>query len=194
MALAATATPGQQDEAMTFPLLRTVGAFLNIDTLMPPMRLRWSRILGRPVMQRVSVVVDRRAGDEVGCVYIDEVCGRACTVSYRALHNGRRDWYHQVPSTDIVVGDRPREQYWYARVVDATYQDVPFELDWRARYAQVWPYVAARTVHPALVRLYYRYLVFEEEWREHCDERETVTYRLLQDSDADDSTSDGMSE
>ena len=46
MALAATATPGQQDEATTFQLLRTVGAYLDMDTLMPPMRLRWSRILG----------------------------------------------------------------------------------------------------------------------------------------------------
>jgi hypothetical protein len=145
-------------------------------------------------MQRVSVVVDRRVGDEVGYVYIDEVYGRACTVSFRALHDGCRDWYHQVPGTDIVVGDRPREQCWYARIVDTTYQDAPFELDWRARYAQVWPYVAARTVHPALVRVYYRHLVFDEEWRQHCEERENATYRLLQDSDADDSMSDDMSE
>ena len=194
MALAATATRQQQDEAMTFPLLRTVGAYLDIDTLMPPMRLRWSRILGRPVMQRLSVVVDRRVGDEVGYVYVDEVCGRACTVSFRALHDGCRDWYHQVPGTDIVVGGRPREQCWYARIVDATCQAALFELDWRARYAQVWPYVAARTVHPALVRLCYRHLVFDEEWRQHCEEHENATYRLLQDSDADDSMSDDMSE
>ena len=110
MALVATATREQQDEAMTSPLLRTVGAYLDIDTLMPPMRLRWSRVLDRPVMQRVSMVADRRVGDEVGYVYVDEVYGRACTVSYRALHDGRRDWHHQVPGTDIVVGGRPREQ------------------------------------------------------------------------------------
>ena len=53
---------------------RAVGPYLDISVLMPPMRLRWSRLLGRPMMERITVVAYGGMA-EVGPVFVDEVAG-----------------------------------------------------------------------------------------------------------------------
>ena len=69
-ALAAAATEEVRDAA--FPLLFLVGDYLprDLDQLMPPCRLRWSRRLGRPLMKMYS---HRTDGDEIGVAYIEEL-------------------------------------------------------------------------------------------------------------------------
>ena len=182
---AAATTTKRMDEP--FPLLRTVKSYLDISSLMPPTRLRWSRVLGRPMMETVTVLANHRVGDEIGPVYIDEVLNTDAVISYRYLRaNGRRDWHTGVQATDLRGN---RTEVWYMRIIDTTLQDVSFEFNWRACYGQPWPKVASGAVHPCLARLYDRYVTFNDEWRAHCHEREDTTYELLQD-DSEDTMSD----
>ena len=191
--LAAATTPERMDEP--FPLLRAVKSYLDITALMPPTRLRWSRLLGRPMMETVTTLVDHRMGDEIGPVYIDEVLDTDAVISYRYLRaDGRRDWHTSVRAADLKGN---RAEFWYVRIIDATLQDVQFEFDWRVCYGHPWPKVAPGIVHPCLARLYDRYVTFDEEWRAHCQEREDTTYGLQDDSEddmSDGGESGGMSE
>ena len=68
--LAAVASQRQQDEVMSFPLLRAVGTYLNIEVLMPPERLRWSRLLGRPMLSQIVTMTNDGWGDDLGPVFI----------------------------------------------------------------------------------------------------------------------------
>ena len=43
---------------MSFPLLRAVGTYLNIEVLMPPERLHWSRLLGRPMLSQIVTMTN----------------------------------------------------------------------------------------------------------------------------------------
>ena len=183
---AAATTPERMDEP--FPLLRAVKSYLDISSLMPPTRLRWSRLLGRPMMETVTVLANHRVGDEIGPVYIDEVVNTDAVISYRYLRaDGRRDWHTSVRAADLRGN---RADFWYVRIIDATLQDVRFEFDWRACYGQAWPKVASGAIHPCLARLYERYVTFNEEWCAHCQGREDTTYELLQD-DSEDYMTDG---
>ena len=181
--LAMVATQAQRDDAIVFPLLRAVESYLNISNLMPAIRLHWSRLLGRPMMESVAVA-DYVRGDEIGPVFIEEIFGKICTAHYRHLDgNGHRDWYTKVPGL-TVAGNRA--QCWQMRVVDPLHQDAQFEFDWRVRYGQSWPLVAPGTSHPALARLYERYTAFYDSWLDHIQERENTTCGLGEDEDMSD--------
>ena len=197
MALRAVATQGQQDDVMAFPLLRVVAPYLSIDELMPPMRLRWSRILGRPLMglvtERSTVMVYGCAGDVIGPVFIDEVMGRDSIIRYRRydFDTLRCTWRYNV-SALIEVGTR--NECWSAQLIDIEYQDIPFEMAWRRRYRQRWPQIAPGVTHPVLRRLHARFCAFHNEWDEHNRDRdEMVFYRRMLDENTD-SEADGDSD
>ena len=145
--IAAVATQAQQDGTMELPLLRAVKGFLSIELLMPPMRLHWSRILGRPMMEDINLTDGQ---GEIGPVFIDEVAGKECLISYRCLNpqTGHREFVNTVPAADALSD---REHCWFVRVMDATHADVPFERDWRARYGVRWPLVSPHATHSLAV-------------------------------------------
>ena len=127
--LAAVASQGQQDDVAPFPLLRIVASYLDIEILMPPMRLHWSIILGRPMLDAITVM--EQGVDELGPVFIDEVAGLDCLINYRVVNpdTGHRDWHNNVPAVDVMGN---RDQCWYVRLIDPTRRDVQFEMEWRA--------------------------------------------------------------
>ena len=71
-AFAAVATPQGRDAHNPFPLLRMVGNFISYDQLMPPVRLRYSQLLGRPLMEP-RAPLDHFLGSVLGGIYIEEV-------------------------------------------------------------------------------------------------------------------------
>ena len=191
---AATATQGQLDEVAGFPLFRAVDPYLDPGSLMPPLRLRWSRILGRPMMDRVTVVAYGGMAEVVGPVFIDEVAGQDCLVSGRHFDAGRRDFLTNVPAATL-AGNRDR--FWYMRLMDPLYQDAQFEFAWRARYGLHWPMIAPATVHPVLARLYERFVAFHGTWVDHVQEREDTTYRQrveMLEEDTEDMSEEDMND
>ena len=186
MALRAAATQGQQDDAMAFPLLRLVKSYLTVDELMPPTRLRWSRILGRPMMDRI-IATRYHMADEVGPVYIEEVIGRDCLVSGRRLVDGNRMFIDPVPAATL-SGDRT--EFWYLRILDPLNRDVDFEQVWRDRYGLPWPLLAPFAVHPALRRLHNNYVRFLDAWARRSQEREETIYRQRVGEESDEDMSE----
>ena len=49
--------------------------------------------------------------------------------------------------------------------------DRPFMEAWEAKYGYSWPRIAHNTIHPALARLFYRYLDFELTWSGHAGDQ-----------------------
>ena len=146
-AFAAVATVPGRDANAPFPLLRMVGEYLTIDQLMPPCRLRWSRLLGRPMMGSTS----RRLRDDiVGFVYIEELH------TYEALIVGRL-WAdprpHDVRQLSTLHRRHNRNQIWSVCIVDPDFEDAPYMEAWRLRYGAPWPCVGPYRVHPVLSRL-----------------------------------------
>jgi hypothetical protein len=175
MDLRAVATPQQQDDVTGFPLLRMVHRFLTIDEVMPPARLRWSRILNRPMLDRIHLTGD---SDSLGPVFAEEVSGRECLVSYRHLNAGRHETRNNVPA-----GIMGRDTFWYVRIVDPEFLDLDFEFAWRGRYGLPWPMVDRTSPHPALRRLYDRFGAFYDDWILHGqnrDDRRPFTGWLLE--------------
>jgi hypothetical protein len=161
-ALAAVATEEARDAA--FPLLFLVSDYLthDLDQMMPPCRLRWSRRLGRPLMKMYS---HRTDGDEIGVAYIEELH------PYETLLNGiqtRMTGYPQwvtVRSRD--VREYNRRGLWNVTILDDDYEDRPFMEAWERRYGVAWPFIARWTEHPALAGLCQAYHRFSEEVRQH---------------------------
>ena len=192
MALRAVATQGQQDDFMGFPLLRAVASYLAIEELMPPARLRWSRVLGRPLMDRIDV-----SGDMIGPVFIEEVVGRDCLICCVVfnLDTLRTTRHNSVPAMDG-VGDR--DVYSSVMISDPDNLDAQFEVAWMERYGRGWPVIHPGVVHPALRHLCDRFCDFMDSWSErNRDWNNMVLYlgrmRAMEMSDARDAASD-MSE
>ena len=93
-AFAAVATPQGRDAHNPFPLLRMVGNFMSYDQLMPPVRLRYSQLLGRPLMEP-RAPLDHFLGSVQGGIYIEEVLHiNAWVVGHTQLARGLgADWH-----------------------------------------------------------------------------------------------------
>ena len=163
-AFAAIATIPGRDANAPFPLLRMVGDYLSLDQLMPPCRLRWSRRLGRPMMEMLGA--GDRFGDNIGAVYIEEV------LPYTALIAGYIFMERSVSVTKVgmwttTCQGMTRRDFWRVEVRDQDYEDLPYCGAWMQRYGCAWPLIAPGCLHPALERLYRAYEDFSDEASEY---------------------------
>ena len=129
-----------------------VHEFLDIEPLMPPGRLRFSKLLGRPITKSLHCKC-------LDCEMLDDLEGIDCTVAgeygdrlYMAQDNEGaqrlRTWSGHVSSAPRgLVG-----------VMIMSDEDLEFGRNWHAKYGQVWPLVSGwdpevgtdEEVHPAL--------------------------------------------
>ena len=155
-AFAAVATQEGRDANTPFPLLRMVSEYLTIDEFMPPCRLRWSRRLGRPLMQRWWD--DRTDYDEVGSVFIEEVHAHEVLISGKMF---LRDYYaERVRELSSLHRRHTRAQIWDVVIIDPDFEDAPYAEAWTRRYGGSWPFTGQGSVHPVLRNLYTRYSRF----------------------------------
>ena len=175
---------------MPFPLLRVVGTYLNIEVLMPPERLHWSRLLGRPMLSQIVTMTNDGWGDDLGPVFIEEMHGRSCVISYITydVDTGFTDWYSNV-HVDCIPG-ATRAQVWGVKLTDQTTSDAAFGRCWMARHGHPWPMVGMGVVHPVVARLYQRHLAFHDTWLEHIRDRREMTRQLRLEMAVEESESD----
>ena len=129
-----------------------VHEFLDIEPLMPPGRLRVSKLLGRPITKSLHCKC-------LDCEMLDDLEGIDCTVAgeygdrlYMAQDNEGaqrlRTWSGHVSSA-------PRDLVGVMIISD---EDLEFGRNWYAKYGQAWPLVSGwdpevgtdEEVHPAL--------------------------------------------
>ena len=166
-AFAAVATPQGRDAHNPFPLLRMVGTFISYDQLMPLVRLQYSRLLGRPIMEP-RAPLDHFMGSVLGGIYIEEVLHiNAWVVGHTQLARG---WARTGTwSQDEAYRRNTRELFWRVELRDVHYGDEVFFDAWVARYGGEWPYIGPGRVHPGLERLYAAYRAFDDLIDEHAD-------------------------
>jgi hypothetical protein len=136
---------------------------VGINAYLPPSRRHWSHVLGRPILSPHTLTAD--GYDDLGAVYIDEVLGKNCLVTYET---------YKGTCENIHVGCIPgitRDQVWRARLLDYTNGDEPFMKRWQTIYHNQWPFTNIG-VHPALEEPYKRWTEFQEQWVQHCWESE----------------------
>ena len=133
--------------------------FLDITPLMPPERLRMSRLLKRPLMEGTTP-----NEESISQVFIEEVLPYPeCDVEVQ--YNDDGDIYVATGPLDELLLDFP-EQSSFFWVLLRSDLDREFGAVWRAMHGADWPFVADRTAHPALINLHRRYVDF---WRRWCD-------------------------
>jgi hypothetical protein len=158
-ALAAVAS--EEARAASLPLFLVSQFLPDLEAMMPPCRLRWSRRLGRPLMGMYL----EDAGDRLGSAYIEEL--HQYDVLFTGIQSqmvGRPIWV-TMRSRDVQVYDR--RGLWDVSIYDENYEDRPFMEAWEQRYGVPWPMITRRAVHPVLERLEQAYHRFSEEVREH---------------------------
>jgi hypothetical protein len=139
-----------------------VHEYLDLDAVMPPERLRWSRTLGRPFMSGAEP-----DDNIIGPVWITEVLE----------HEDARVGGNCVDRDNLLFICRPvRKLQPHQRSVDAFWgvylysdDDREFNTKWEEKHGHRWPFIAGG-VHPALRRLCHQYRQFEREWALHADE------------------------
>jgi hypothetical protein len=166
-AFAAVATQEGRDARTPFPLLRMVGEYLTIDQLMPPCRLRWSRRLGRPVMEHWI----RDANyDEVGSCFIEELHPHETLLIGTMLLRG--PFPQHVMELSTLHREHTRYYIWDVCIADPDFEDAPYAEAWLRRYGAPWPFVARGSVHPALQHLYTSYVRFCQDVTQHAEDCE----------------------
>ena len=166
-ALAAVATDQGLDAVAPFPLLRLVSDYLTYDQLMPPCRLRWSRRLGRPVME--NYILGIQYGDVIGAAWIEELHPyETMLVGTRMQHPFPRS----VTGWSMEFREFDRDNMWDVTIVDEDYEDWPYVEAWMRRYGVTWPSVSRRNPHPTLHRLYLSYARFCERVCHHAGQRD----------------------
>ena len=136
---------------------------IGIEIYMPPVRRHWSQVLGRPILSPLTLTAD--GYDDIGAVFIDELHGKNCLVTYETYKGS---------CENVHIGCIPgviRNQVWRARLIDYTSGDVEFMKRWQLVYNNPWP-MCNIGVHPALEEAYKRWTDFQEQWMQHCWERE----------------------
>ena len=166
-AFAATATAPGRDANTPFPLLRMVGEYLTIDQLMPPCRLRWSRRLGRPVMERWYQNANY---DEVGSVFIEELHPYETLLTGTMLLRG--PYPQPVMELSTLHREHTRYYIWDVSITDPDFEDAPYAKAWMRRYGAAWPFTARGRVHPALQRIYTSRVSFCVDVTQHAGARE----------------------
>ena len=138
-----------------------VHKFLDLDAVMPPERLRWSRALGRPFMSGAEP-----DDDIIGPVWITEVLdedarvGGNCAGRNNLLFMWRpvRKWPPRYRNSDnfwgvYIYSDKGRQ----------------FNAKWVEKHGHHWPYIGGG-MHPALRNLCIQHQHFEQAWALHADE------------------------
>ena len=134
--------------------------FLDIPPLMPPERLRMSRLLKRPLMEGATP-----NEESISQVFIEEVLPYPeCDVEVQ--YNDDGDIYVATGPLDELLLDFP-EQSSFFWVLIRSEMDREFGAVWRAMCGTDWPFVADRAVHPALINLHRRYVQFWCNWCGH---------------------------
>ena len=132
--------------------------FLDITPLMPPERLRMSRLLKRPLMEGATP-------NAISHVFIGEVLPYPeCDVEVQ--YNDDGDIYVATGPLGELLLDFP-EQSSFFWVLIRSEMDREFGAVWRAMHGTDWPFVADRAVHPALINLHRRYVQFWCNWCGH---------------------------
>ena len=165
-AFAAVATQEGRDARTPFPLLRMVSEYLTIDQLMPPCRLRWSRRLGRPVMEHW---IQGANYDEVGSCFIEELHPHETLLTGTML---QAPFTQHVMELSTLHRERTRNDIWDVCIIDPDFEDAPYAEAWMRRYGAPWPFTARGRVYPALQRLYTWYVRFCIDVTQHADARE----------------------
>ena len=126
--------------------------YLDITPLMPPDRLRWSRLLGRPLMEGAGQRTIAAVNTEEMRPYPE------CEVL----------WYYQdedyVGVERGLVEDLPADAFWVYLVSEG---DDDFAAAWLLKHGHEWPFVADRQPHPALANLRRRYIRCWGDWNDH---------------------------
>ena len=139
--------------------------FLDIEPLMPPGRLRFSKLLGRPMMDTLQC-------NCTGVANIDELRHMDCRVHggsafylFRStVPTSYRPWMGHVRDAPNLVG---------VRIISD--EDADWGEAWYRRYNALWPEIADGEygiVHPALENLTAIHDDFEVEWSAAADEAE----------------------
>ena len=107
-----------------------VGNFISYDQLVPPVRLRCSQLLGRPLMEP-RAPLDRFMGSVLGGIYIEEVLHiNAWVVGHTQLARGwsRAGMWSQDVRRETREAHRqdPREVFWRVELRGMTYGDDSF--------------------------------------------------------------------
>ena len=163
-ALAAVASPRGRDAGNPLPLMQMVSGFISYDELMPPIRLLWSRLLARPLME--PRMPRDHLGSVVGGIFIDEVQHLNAWVfghRRRVAH-----WSRDACWSSDCRGET-RLTYWRLELRDMHYGDDSFFDAWVSRYGGEWPYVGPGRVRPGLERLYAADRAFDDLIDEHAD-------------------------
>ena len=158
--------------------------FLDIEPLMPPARLRFSKLLGRPLTEPIDCHC-------VAAVSLDEVRDMPCELGGQYGHAIRFYFgmLEPIPVLDTWRGparDAPAD---LVGVCITTAEDIPFGDAWYATYKVQWPVIEVtddceEIIHPGLAHLCNRSEEFYKDWREQLDmrhdfanEHRTVYYR-----------------
>ena len=131
----------------TFPLAAEVSAYLgNVNALVPPTLLRWSRLLGRLVaVNPVPAII----------VLTDELDGLDCEVTGTYTEFDGRVWRYA--SATCTMDEHHREGH--TPIFDAmistpvTEEDRRFYVRWFEVYGTRWPDSADNMWHPTIRRL-----------------------------------------
>ena len=141
--------------------------FLDIEPLMPPARLRFSRLLDRPLMTPLechciaAVSLDEARADW-------EVCGQTGNEIQFAIGEL---WTPYLDAWRGLARDAPADLVGVCLVSD---EDCEFGAEWEARHGACWPMQALDDFeidHPALEPLVRRYHEWIREWREQLGGR-----------------------
>jgi hypothetical protein len=152
--------------------------FLDIEPLMPPARLRLSKLLGRPVMDRVwcycvaAVTLDEVRGTDL------EVHGQTGNAIRFRVGRWEPTFYLDVwrgPARDApadlvgacLISDKGESEVgWQARHEDAAFGDA-----WISRHGDDWPFLDTAEDHPALEPLIKKHREWRREWQEQLNDR-----------------------
>ena len=128
-----------------------VHQFLDITPVMPPERLRWSRLLKRPVMHPAE-----QEESCIGTIYIEEVLPyQEAQVGGQCVHHSESIIFVERSVADLPQRLHRRDFYWGVQLHSELGR--PFTEAWEAKYGYHWPRIAHKTIHPALARLFHRY-------------------------------------
>ena len=154
-----------------------VHKFLDLDAVMPPERLRWSRALGRPCM---SVADDD--DNIVGPVWITEVLDEDAKVGGNCVERDRLVFMCR-PMRGLPPRCRNMDNFWGVYIYSDG--DREFNAEWFEKHGRQWPFIAGG-VHPALRRLYAQYQQFEQVWAQHADDSDFGFHEYMHQQRLDD--------
>ena len=140
------------DEQLFAGAAAKIHEFLDIEPLMPPGRLRFSKLLGRPLMRYLDCkCLEKEFLDnlqDIDCTVAGEYGDRLYAATENKYWQRLRVWSGHVSSA-------PRD---LVGVMITSDEDLDFGRKWYATYGNTWPFVEAGDegpeVHPAFAYLY----------------------------------------